>query len=105
MYREHPDYGGEVDHAELIARLVTYDGWALSTSAEALPEVLALCPPGTRVAAWRKGERVTRSRYPLSAWEPVIYYGGRDPVRSAERGPRSRIGGAPTMERPRAIAV
>ena len=26
--------------------------WALSTSAEALPAVLALCPPGVRVAAW-----------------------------------------------------
>jgi hypothetical protein len=44
LYRDHPDYGGEVNHAELIDRLVAYDGWALSTSAEALPAVLALCP-------------------------------------------------------------
>jgi hypothetical protein len=50
-YRDHPDYAGEVDHAALIARLSTYDGWALSTSAAALPAVLALCPPGVRVAA------------------------------------------------------
>lgn len=41
-YREHPDYGGEVDHVELLSRLATYDGWALSTSAAALPSVLAL---------------------------------------------------------------
>jgi hypothetical protein len=68
---------GEVDHAALIARLSGYDGWALSTSAAALPAVLALCPAGVRVAAWHKGERVTRSRYPLNAWEPVIYAGGR----------------------------
>jgi hypothetical protein len=78
LYRDHPDYGGEVDHGELIGRLqLEYDGWALSTSAEALPAVLAGCPPGVRVAAWHKGPRVTRSRYPLSAWEPVLYSGGR----------------------------
>jgi len=77
IYRDHPDYAGEVDHAELIECLAGYGGWALSTSAAALPVVLALCPPGVRVAAWHKGERVTRSRYPLSAWEPVIYHDGR----------------------------
>jgi hypothetical protein len=49
LYRDHPDYGGEVDHAALIERLAAYDGWALSTSAEALPAVLALCPP---VSGW-----------------------------------------------------
>ena len=77
LYRDHRDYAGEVGHGELIGRLAGYDGWALSTSAAALPAVLALCPPGVRVAAWHKGERVTRSRFPLSAWEPVIYQGGR----------------------------
>ena len=77
LYRDHPDYGGEVDHPALIARLAEYDGWALSTSAEALPAVLALCPPGVRVAAWHRGERPTRGRWPLHAWEPVIYHGGR----------------------------
>lgn len=76
-YRDHPDYAGEVDHAELIRRLSTYDGWALSTSAAALPVVLGLCPPGVRVAAWHRGERPTASRWPLNAWEPVIYHGGR----------------------------
>jgi hypothetical protein len=54
-YRDHPDYGGEVDHAALIARLAGYDRWALSTSAEALPAVLGLCPPGCGVAAWHRG--------------------------------------------------
>jgi hypothetical protein len=77
LYREHPDFGGDVDHAALIRRLSTYDGWALSTSATALPAVLALCPAGVRVAAWHRGERPTRSFTPLSAWEPVIYHGGR----------------------------
>lgn len=76
-YRDHPDYAGEVDHAQLVADLSGFDGWALSTSALALPHVLASCPPGTRVAAWHRGERPTRSRWPLNAWEPVIYSGGR----------------------------
>ncbi len=84
-YKDHPDYAGEVDHADLIRRLCRYDGWALSTSAAALPDVLALCPPGVRVAAWHRGERPTPSTWPLSAWEPVIYTGGRpcDPSRPA----------------------
>ena len=86
LYRDHPDYGGEVDHAALIERLAGYDGWALSTSAEALPAVLALCPPGVRVAAWHRGERPTRSRWPLHAWEPVLYYGGRQLVTGAAAG-------------------
>jgi hypothetical protein len=45
LYRDHPDYRVEVGYAELIGRLAGYDGWALSTSAQALPAVLALCPP------------------------------------------------------------
>jgi hypothetical protein len=78
LYRDHPDYGGEVDHAALLAELSDHDGWALSTSAEALPVVLVLCPPGVRIAAWHRGERPTRSRWPLHAWEPVLYSGGRE---------------------------
>jgi hypothetical protein len=57
----------------------------LSTSAEALPAVLALCLPGVRVAAWHRGERPTRSRWPLHAWEPVIYHGGRQLVTGQRR--------------------
>jgi hypothetical protein len=85
LYREHPDYGGVVDHAELIERLAVYDGWALSNSAEALPAVLALCPAGVRVAAWHRGERPTQSRSPLRAWEPVIYHGGRQLITGHRR--------------------
>jgi hypothetical protein len=77
-YADHPDFDGEVDQGELIARLeASYDGWALSTSADALPDVLAHCPAGVRVGAWFRGERPTRSLRPLNAWEPVIFHGGR----------------------------
>lgn len=69
----------EVDHAELVARLCREypDGWALSTSADALRAVLPLCPPTARVAVWVRKVRVVRARRPLSAWEAVIYAGGR----------------------------
>jgi len=79
-YRNHPDYAGEVDHAELITRLARDypDGWALSTNAVSLAAVLALCPPAARVAVWHK----TSDPHPGQdgwwyCWEPVIVTGGR----------------------------
>ena len=42
-----------------------------------MPGVLAVCPAGVRVGAWVRGERPTRSRGPLTAWEPVVFTGGR----------------------------
>jgi hypothetical protein len=79
-YRDHPDYAGEVDHDALLARLQAFDGWALSTSSRALPQILALCVARglpVRVAAWFRGVRPTASAWPLPAWEPVVYVGGR----------------------------
>lgn len=81
LYGSHPDYAGEVDHAELIARLGRDypDGWALSTSVEALRDVLLLCPASVRVAVWN-----VTNRRPFNgagrwhqSWEPVIVQGGR----------------------------
>lgn len=79
LYRDHRDYAGEVDHRELVERLcdVGPDGWALSTSARALRDVWELCPPGTWLAPWFRGERPTTSWVPLNAWEPVLVWGGR----------------------------
>lgn len=72
--------GQEVDHAELIAELEAGfpDGWALSTSAAALYDVLPLCPRSVRVCAWRRRVRGGVSRRPLSAWEPLLVVGGRE---------------------------
>jgi hypothetical protein len=73
-YRDEPTYAGEVDHDALIAQLVQYDGWALSTSAKALRHVLPLCPPEARVACWGKPHGVSsKTRGAHNAWEPVIY--------------------------------
>ncbi len=70
LYKDHPDYAGEVDHEELIGTLTTYDGWALSTSASALRDVLPMCPPNVRVLSWVK-HSITVS------WEPVIVKSAR----------------------------
>lgn len=72
LYEGHPDYAGEVDHPALIERLQTFDGWALSTSADALRDVLPLCPPEARVLAWVK-HTITVS------WEPLIVVSARPP--------------------------
>ena len=71
--------GQEIDHRELVERLVREfpDGWALSTSAEALPHVLRLCPLDVRVAAWVRPPRGGAAWGPRNSWEPVIYRGGR----------------------------
>lgn len=100
LYRRHRDYGGEVDVCRLVARLVTEfpDGWALSTSAEALAAVLRFCPASARVAAWFRGERPTVSFHPLSAWEPVIYCGGRARKVLADR---RRVDALVAFSRPR----
>ena len=47
-YGDQATFAGEVDHAALVASLVDagYDGWALSTSAKALGDVIKLCPAG-----------------------------------------------------------
>jgi len=78
-YGDHRDFKGEVDHVELLARLTTgpYDGWALSTSAEALRDVWALCPPETRLCIWFNGPRMTKSYAALHAYEALLVWGGR----------------------------
>lgn len=79
-YRDHPDYGGEVDHAALVAGLGTYDGWALSCSAKSLPGLLALCPPGVLVLAWVKPHAVPMGDGRMYNWEPVIMVPVRRPA-------------------------
>jgi len=73
FYGKETTYAGEVDHAELIRRLSSYDGWALSTSARALRDILPLCPPEARVCAWIKPGGAPPKTFGLhNVWEPVI---------------------------------
>lgn len=79
-YGRESTYAGEVDHAGLIASLEAsgYDGWALSTAADALREILPLCPPDARVCAWVKPIGASPRTYGLhNTWEPLIVVRGR----------------------------
>lgn len=70
----------EVDHAVLLDRLSTYDGWLLHTSSTALRDVLPLCPPKARVMAWVKPFAAFKRNVPVAyAWEPVIVLPARKP--------------------------
>lgn len=81
--RKH--YGREeVDHADLIDRLVRDfpDGWALSASSSSLRDLLPLCPPAVRVMAWVKPFCSFKPGVnPAYAWEPVLVCGGRKRTR------------------------
>lgn len=81
-YGTHPDYAGEVDHAELISRLVTYGGWALSLSVKSLPVILPMCPDGVITGAWFKPIAPPLGDHRRYNWEPVIV----SPVRRYEPG-------------------
>jgi len=82
LYQGRPEAVGPVDHVALVSQLMEEfsDGWILSTSADNLRDVLGLCPAGVRVGAWVRGHRGSRSYSPVSAWEPVIWFGGRKQV-------------------------
>jgi hypothetical protein len=83
-YKNHPDFAGEVDHAELAARLLAeYDGFVLHTSSVALGEVLPLFPKstGVRLMSWVKPFAAFKRNIPVAyAWEPVLVRACRKPV-------------------------
>jgi hypothetical protein len=80
-YKDHPDYAGEVDHAELITRLERdYDGWVLHTSSTSIPIIAPLVPHGARWGAWVKSFAAFKKGVcPAYAWEPVIFKPLRKP--------------------------
>lgn len=83
-YKDHRDFGGEVDHRGLLSSLEErrtsgeIAGWALSTSSRALQYVLALMPASAtpEICSWHKlvgpgdGKR-------HDFWEPLIVVPGR----------------------------
>jgi hypothetical protein len=75
LYKDQPDYAGEVDHTELIARLSReFDGWILHTSSTAIPIIAPLVPCGARWGAWVKSfASFKKGVRPAYAWEPVIF--------------------------------
>jgi hypothetical protein len=73
LYRDHPDYAGEVDHGALFTYLATFDGWCLHTASTTLAMVLALAPDSVRVMAWVKPFAAFKKHVAVAyAWEPVL---------------------------------
>ena len=83
LYRDHPDYAGEVDHRALLEVLAGFDGWVLHTSAPALPSVCSLVTDwaDVRVMAWVKPFAAFKRNVPVAyAWEPVLVKAIRKPT-------------------------
>lgn len=82
LYKDHPDYAGEVDHADLIQRLEDdYDGWVLHSSSTAMHLVVPLLPEGVRVMSWVKSFCAFKRNVSVAyAWEPVYVKAARKPV-------------------------
>ena len=101
LYKAHPDFAGEVDHAQLIARLQSeFDGWVLHTSSVALPMIAPLVPSDARFMAWTKGFAAFKRNVPVAyAWEPVIVKAARKPVVSKRLVMRDWIECPITMKR------
>ena len=100
FYKDHPDYAGEVDHAELIERMCRdYDGWVLHTASSTLRAVLEVCPSEARVLAWVKPfASWKKGVYPAYAWEPVVLWGGRKAYGSRQT-PRDYCAEGITLQR------
>ena len=90
LYKDHPDYAGEVDHVELLQRLDRdYDGWILHASAPSLPTVLHIAEEygvgPYRVMPWVKPFAAFKRNVSVAyAWEPVLVKAARKPVVTKE---------------------
>lgn len=110
LYGQEESYAGEVDHGALIVSLCDrFDGWALSTGAYALRDVLPLCPPQARVCAWCKPIGVSSLTYGAhNTWEPLIVVPGRA-LRPGKRdwlcAQPARFGGTLPGRKPIAFAM
>jgi hypothetical protein len=110
-YGDHPDYAGEVDHVELIARLhADYDGWCLNTSSTTLAHVircadLAGVPEGDsnggyRIMSWVKPFAAFKRNVPVAyAWEPVLVKAARKPEVSGRMVMRDWLAESITLKR------
>jgi hypothetical protein len=86
LYDHHHPSGVCWDRAEthlaLIAEMTSAyrDGWALSASSPSLRTILPMCPADVRVGAWVKTfSTFKKGVRPAYAWEPVIFWRGRNP--------------------------
>lgn len=102
LYKDHPDFAGEVDHAALMQQLEQdFDGWVLHTSSVALSSIAPLLPKAARIMPWVKPFAAFKRNVPVAyAWEPVIIKPARKPVVSKRLCPlRDYISESITMRR------
>ncbi len=104
LYRDHPDYAGEVDHVALVEKLEReFDGWALHTHATA--EAMEILSPlarkaGARWCSWVKPFAAFKRNVSVAyTWEPVIIKAARKPVVSDRLVMRDYIECPITMKR------
>lgn len=104
LYKDHPDFAGEVDHALLVERLQDeFDGWVLHASAT--PTSIATLAPliegtGARWCSWVKGFAAFKRNVPVAyAWEPVLIKPARKPVVSKRLVMRDWIQESITLRR------
>jgi hypothetical protein len=107
----HPDglcWDDLATHELLINQLTGRypDGWAMSASSPSLRDILPLCPPETRTAAWVKPFCIFKKGVrPAYAWEPLLFMGGRNqhhppPAKGAEQTtPKDYIAAPITLKR------
>lgn len=94
----HPDgrcWDDLSTHMALVERLKRefQDGWAMSCTSGSLRHLLPLCPERARVAPWLKTfGAFKRGVRPAYMWEPVIFYGGRNPGHGYAHKPPERGG-------------
>ena len=105
LYKEHPDYAGEVDHTALLARLeAEFDGWVLHTNSTTIAHVIRCADEagvdGVRVMAWVKPFAAFKRNVPVAyAWEPVLVKACRKPVIDESMVWRDWIAEGITMQR------
>ena len=85
LYKDHPDYAGEVDHRALVERLQSeFDGWVLHTHVPGLRMMERehiLPEDGIRICQWTKPFAAFKRNVPVAyAHEPVIIKAARKPV-------------------------
>ena len=84
VHYSHDPRCGEVDHLDLLRRLDSYDGWALSASSPSLFEIASLAVEawgldgirerGVRIGSWVKPFCSYKPGVnPAYAWEPVVF--------------------------------
>ena len=85
LYKDHPDFDGEVDHAQLVERLEDeFDGWVLHTHVAGLRMMereRILPEDDIRICQWVKPFAAFKRNVSVAfAHEPVVIKAARKPV-------------------------